>query len=486
MEKLEIRHFKAFGSLLTISPTATKKNVLLYGENGSGKSSVYEAIRLTFYRDRLLQGVISAGAEAAQVHAETEHYYGTYSHKLAPGTAIPDIEIKVNNTDFKAFSSAGYNCFMLSDADLQCVTQEVEGGAIKTYCKINLKEVLKKPFFPDFDLDHLCANEIDNIVNAVNDALEHRFYEDLRIGKENDDYDIYLKDETLHLRECTDINKIFNEARLRLAVLLILLNVAYMIEVTSHKAHKLLVLDDIVNSLDASNRKFLIQFVLSKFNHFQIVWMSHNVGFCNFVEDVIKHSGAVDHWLLYNLYLTNRGPQIYEYNELDSVKSIRDDFNAGMLPLNAIGNVIRQRFEANLHEFCKILHAGKIELPNTIITSILDTTKPWYIYKEGTKLKDCNSLMKYVNDTLLSALSDGDKLLNIQTEITKYNSNADLQKLLIVLQEFSNIERQYLHSLSHTSTSSLPAFNQKETYACLDMLDAFEKSLNGLKNGLVL
>lgn len=486
MEKLEIKHFKAFGTLLTISPTATKKNVLLYGENGSGKSSVYEAIRLAFYRDRLLQGVISAGAEAAQVHAETEHYYGTYSHKLAPETAIPDIEIKVNNTDFKAFSSDDYNCFMLSDADLQCVTQEVEGGAITTYCKINLKEVLKKQFFPDFDLNHLCANEIDNIVNAVNDALEHRFYEDLRIGKENDDFDIYLKDDTLHLRECTGINKVFNEARLRLAVLLILLNVAQRLDITSPKAHKLLIFDDIVNSLDASNRKFLIQYVLSKFDQFQIIWMSHNVGFCNFMEDVIKHTDVVDHWLLYNLYLTNRGPQIYEYNELDSVKTIRDDFNAGMLPLNAIGNIIRQRFEANLHEFCKIIHAGKIELPNTIITSILETTKPWYIYKDGNQLKDCNSLMKYVNDTLMSVLSDGDKLSNIQAEIVKYNSNTDLQKLLIVLQEFSDIERQYLHSLSHTSTSSLPAFNQKETYACLDMLDAFEKSLKGLKNGLVL
>lgn len=486
MEKLEIRHFKAFGSLLTISPTAAKKNVLLYGENGSGKSSVYEAIRLTYYRDRLLQSVISVGAEAAQMHAETEHYYGTYAHKRAPGTAVPDIDIKVNNTDFKVFPSADYNCFMLSDADLQYVTQEVEGGVVKAYCKINLKEVIKKPFFPQFDFDHLCANETGNIVNAVNDALEHSFYEDLRIGKENDDYDIYLKVDSQHLRESSGINKIFNEARLRLVVLLILLNVAQKIDVASPKGHKLLIFDDIVNSLDASNRKFLIQYVLSKFDQYQIIWMSHNIGFCNFMEDVIKHTDSVDNWLLYNLYLTNRGPQIYEYNDLDSVDSIRDDFNAGMLPLYAVGNVIRQRFEADLHEFCKIVHAGKIELPNTIITSILETTKPWYIYKDGTKLKDCNSLMKYVNDTISSALSDVDKLSNIQAEIAKYNSNMDLQKLLIVLQEFSDIERQYLHSLSHTSTSSLPAFNQKETYACLDMLDTFEKSLKSLKNGLIL
>lgn len=486
MEKLEIKHFKAFGSLLTISPTATKKNVLLYGENGSGKSSVYEAIRLAFYRDRLLQGVISAGAEAAQVHAETEHYYGTYSHKLAPGAAIPDIEIKVNNTDFKAFSSADYNCFMLSDADLQCVIQEVEGGAIKTYCKINLKEVLKKPFFPDFDLAHLCVNEIDNIVNAVNDVLEHIFYENLRIGKENDDYDIYLKDDTLHLREYAGINKVFNEARLRLAVLLILLNVAQRLDITSPKAHKLLIFDDIVNSLDASNRKFLIQYVLSKFDQFQIIWMSHNVGFCNFMEDVIDHTGVKDNWVFLDLYLTNRGPQLYYYDELKTLGDIRNEFDSGFLPPNTVGNVIRQRFEADLHEFCKIIHAGKLELPDSIIKSILNVNVPYYVHKEGGKIKGCNDLIMFITNKLATADTDTTKISEIQSEIAKYKSNADMQKLVPVIKEFTDLERQYLHSLSHTTTASLPPFNQKETHACLHMIEVFERCISGLKSGLVL
>lgn len=486
MEKLEIKHFKAFGSLLTISPTATKKNVLLYGENGSGKSSVYEAIRLAFYRDRLLQDIISAGAEPDQVRAETENYYGSYTHKLTPGSVAPDIEVKINNTDFKVFSATDYNCFMLEDADLQSVTQEVEGGVIKTYNKINLKEILRKPFFPDFDLDQLCINETSDIIDAVNDALEHNFYEDLRIGKENDKYDIYLKVDSQHLRECFGINRVFNEARLRLVVLLILLNVAKKIEVSSPRAHKLLVLDDVVNSLDSPNRKFLIQYVLSQFCQFQIIWMSHNVGFCNFMEDVINHSSAIGKWEFLDLYMTNRGPQIYYYDELKTPGDIRNEFDRGFLSPNVVGNVIRQRFEADLHEFCKILNAGKLELPESIINSIVNVNIPYYVCKEGGKIKVCKDLIKFIADKVATTDSDSSKVSAIQSEIAKYENNADMQKLVLVIKEFTDLERQYLHSLSHTTTTSLPPFNQKETYACLHMLEDFERCITGLKSGLVL
>lgn len=46
MEKLEINHFKAFGSRIAFILSAQRKNLLLYGENGAGKTSVYEALKL--------------------------------------------------------------------------------------------------------------------------------------------------------------------------------------------------------------------------------------------------------------------------------------------------------------------------------------------------------------------------------------------------------------------------------------------------------
>ena len=55
MEKIEINHFKAFRSRIALIPTTAHKNVLIYGENGAGKTSLYEAIVMAFYREKLLK-----------------------------------------------------------------------------------------------------------------------------------------------------------------------------------------------------------------------------------------------------------------------------------------------------------------------------------------------------------------------------------------------------------------------------------------------
>lgn len=49
MEKIEINKFKAFNTRIALILEPEKKNLLLYGENGSGKSSIFEAIKLIFY-----------------------------------------------------------------------------------------------------------------------------------------------------------------------------------------------------------------------------------------------------------------------------------------------------------------------------------------------------------------------------------------------------------------------------------------------------
>lgn len=50
MNKLYLKNFKAFFNPVEID--FDSKNALIYGENGSGKSSIYEAIRLWFYTNK--------------------------------------------------------------------------------------------------------------------------------------------------------------------------------------------------------------------------------------------------------------------------------------------------------------------------------------------------------------------------------------------------------------------------------------------------
>lgn len=51
MNKLYLKNFKAFFNPVEID--FDSKNALIYGENGSGKSSIYEAIRLWFYTNKI-------------------------------------------------------------------------------------------------------------------------------------------------------------------------------------------------------------------------------------------------------------------------------------------------------------------------------------------------------------------------------------------------------------------------------------------------
>jgi len=105
MYKIEIKNFKAFGGRLAINPTTAHKNVLIYGENGAGKTSLYEAIMLAFYREKMLRPHLSVGAPAEQRANEEKDFYNGYNHKTEAGTPEIDFTIKINNGDLNTICS---------------------------------------------------------------------------------------------------------------------------------------------------------------------------------------------------------------------------------------------------------------------------------------------------------------------------------------------------------------------------------------------
>lgn len=483
MEKIEINNFKAFNARIALILKTTKKNLLLYGENGSGKSSIYEAIKLAFYKDRLLSNIVSIGAREEQKESEKESFYNSYRHR-AGTNQLPSIDIQVNDTDFRNFNVANYHCYMLSYIDISYISYEIEDNKIRTNDIINFRSLLDHRFFPEFDTDLFYNSYKNSIIEDVNYALKNDFMETLQIGLENQESDIFLEDELHKLRESNGLSRIFNEARLHLVVTLLLLNIILKLEDVSPASNKIIVLDDIVNSLDAGNRKFITKYLLSKFGAFQKLIFTHNIGFNNIVEDIIVNTEAEkDKWLLMNLYLTNRGPQLYYYKEVETPEDIENQFNGGFLPPGTVGNIIRKRFEVDLNEFCKIIHAGKIELPKSIIDN-LHNNKPQYFKKDGGKILDANNLVKEIDIIAQSTKSDSDKIKSIKDEINKYTSNHDLKSVLSVIDEFLELERHFLHGLSHSSTASMPQFQKKEMEASVLLLKKFEQCLRGLKGGL--
>ena len=283
MKKIEMNNFKAFNSRIAL--ILDNKNLLLYGENGSGKSSIFEAIKLIFYRERLLYNIIPVGASEEQKKAEEENFYNSYINKSVNRGSI---EIKVNDTDFNCFQAGDYQCYMLSHTDISHISYEIAGGKITNRDIINLRRILENRFFPELDTETFYNTFKNDLITEVNNLLKNEFIETLQIGLENDDLDIFLEDKSHHLRESDGLSTMFNEAKLHLVVTLLLLSIILKLEQNNPASHKLIVLDDIVNSLDSSNRKFMMKYILSKFSDFQKIFFTHNIGFNNIAEDIIS------------------------------------------------------------------------------------------------------------------------------------------------------------------------------------------------------
>lgn len=58
IDRLNLEHFKAFKEPAEL--VAGGKNVLIYGENGAGKSSLYQALKIIFHRKRIFDKEIDA------------------------------------------------------------------------------------------------------------------------------------------------------------------------------------------------------------------------------------------------------------------------------------------------------------------------------------------------------------------------------------------------------------------------------------------
>ena len=90
IESLKIESFKAFKDEAFLK--LDKLNLLLYGENGAGKSSIYDAVKLIFFYHRI-KDEHRVGATPEEQRAQLVSYLSDrYNHRGGAG-----FRIKVND-----------------------------------------------------------------------------------------------------------------------------------------------------------------------------------------------------------------------------------------------------------------------------------------------------------------------------------------------------------------------------------------------------
>ena len=207
----------------------------------------------------------------------------------------------------------------------------------------------------------------------------------------------------------------FNEARLTRIALAIRL--AILETRPKSFAHKILVLDDLLISLDMSNREMVLEMLLKRYQaDYQLIILTHEKNFFDLTRRTLDHEHNIKDWKLYEMYENDnkiQNPTVFDYDNY--ILKAQDYFNKHDYP--ACGLFLRGYFEEKLtsllrpsfrsNEFKPIEDGSKnmetkLKNLNAMINAFYEQMKI-----EGIDLEPFRKLKKY-KDVILNPLIHND------------------------------------------------------------------------------
>jgi energy-coupling factor transporter ATP-binding protein EcfA2 len=466
MLNVKLKNFKAFKDEFE-KLELNNKNFLLYGENGSGKSSIYEALKVVFFKEKLETSIPEANIPEDQDQVNND-FWNQYKHNAASD----NFEIQINDQSYHEFDNSSYQVFMI---------------AVDKY-KINdslrLDTLIKSFDLSINNIDQFCLDNFENIQIEVNEQLKEFREENIKLTIDNeDDFSIQIKDTVRNLDYKNNISQYFNEAKLNLIILLVLFeSIKHSVEANKTK---ILVLDDFITSLDISNRTFLVQYILKNFEDFQILIFTHNVYFYNLIMNILNVvTQTVANWKFGNLYEINFEHKLYIKGNVEAVADIKTIYNQGIEHIESIGNKIRQKFEVLLYELSKLLMIGAVEDSKKILEKIDLCNNVYFKPKinRSDRNRTATDLINEIEEILNSKRKSQVKsdLLNKIHEYKKANFN----NIQVVLRKLKLYKKVTLHPMSH-GTIGESSFTTSEIQESLELLQKFEGYVKGLINNNV-
>lgn len=466
INSLQIEHFKAFEDSKDFHFLG--KNVLIYGENGSGKTSVYDALRMAFFSNRLEALEIKPSMQPEEANEIKRRMYDSYRHVKSTAP----FSIKIDTIPYATIARDNYKLFLITHDDFELHEDEIK-----------LSAILNKVFY-DYGTESIVS-----ILSTISEALEEDvnrtlrefFSETIQIHIEKgDEYRCILSDLNGALSQGKNLSRYFNEGKLHLVLLIIYVTTAILLKDVAKK--NIIVLDDFITSLDAANRVFVVRYLfemVAKDASFQTIVLTHNVSFYNLINHYInKHLSDAEkaNWLRFNFYNYGEEHRFYPQDD-DTVERVKQDLQRGTVPVEDLGNRVRKLFEAKVIEISKIIVSGGIEESGNILDRMFEGM-PLY-YKEAN---DVFKLIDELNNLANSGESDGARLSSaILATIDGYKTDPDLENLRKDLRKISLFQKVSLHPTSHGSNSFQPASIKeiKESIVIIQKLKECIKAING-------
>lgn len=466
MKGIEIKNFKAFNNasiVLGDLSVSEHKNILCYGENGSGKTSIYEAIKFFFFKERIVNEKIPSTKVGEERVAEIQQLENNYRHK---STMQEDIFIEVDGKSIENYNFDEQEVYMVTGNDLQ-VSSEIDILKVLDDCYLTRNTIIR---------EEKC---IDLIIDEVNRLLSTYFYSNIEIQlSQNSGNKIVIKDSIKQLELDSFLNDCFNESIIHLIKLLLILSSVSLLQ--DCKKRSLLVFDDIVTSMDNSYRSFLYRYIQNEFKDFQIIILTHSTSFFNLCEHWINENDK-DNWVIQGIYEYGGRHKIYTKGRL-STESIKNKLNTNNIDITTLGNETRQLFEMLVQQFCMLTMIGAKEETDKLISEISKNEQNGSFCITEQDIQTSTDLLQSIRNLLSNCPAD-QQLNKIKQKINNFD-NKRTNILSSWLDEMKMYQKSTLHQTSHGHTG-LPDISSNEIKASLQVLSQLESAIKKIKIGRI-
>ncbi|MCK9399188.1 MAG: AAA family ATPase [Bacteroidales bacterium] len=266
-------------------------------------------------------------------------------------------------------------------------------------------------------------NNFSTIINEYYQFMNvDEAFKDLKIIPIEDDEE--LKGITIQFKfndkEVTPLQKYFSESHLNcygLAFFLASVN-------AFNKENRFIILDDIISSFDSNHRKRFADLLFEKFNDYQIILLTHETQWYEYIRAIAKNKG----WLLNKINCNEEKGTYLEESPEDIRERIVNNFKNNIE--TNLGNDIRIYLEFFIKQICYNLEAKVNYLPN-------ETNEKRMAPEMLNALK--SKIEKY-NKTLIERTTNSNIIGNLLSHDNKYSSKiGDLKAFWKDILELENL-----------------------------------------------
>lgn len=403
IKQVSIEYFRSFYELQKVNLNEDCKNIFIYGENGSGKSSFCKALNLFF--------------ESSDKRKKTLQI-SKFANRHADG-AQPKIELLLNNGEVLSLDINGHQ----GNSDTIVHTRRLKGFLeYKNLLPIYLYNYNRRNnlfrFFVEGPLAKLKNPKTNKLIlneweSNKKNALPSSFYKGVGelskilekdinefLSYFDDSFSIKLKPSKTWTTGVLYLDVVFkdgyivdnygaflNEARLVALAISIYLSVIkkHQREYISDNSEgvNLLILDDVFIGMDLGNRIPLLRLLKERFDDFHIVLTTHDKYWYELSQKVLDAS----HWKFLEVYSNEMSggveySKVYDIQTSDYLSKARYHFENNDFP--ACANYQRKAIEGRINEL----------LPENLKYSFTDTGE---IKKNGKTNTNYKRLIEYFN-----------------------------------------------------------------------------------------